>query len=118
MNKPTLHWSAALTALALTMAAPALAQESTGDPFLDAMMQDQQSAQQETRTAAPESDPFMEAVSRKEQPKAEPAPAEQPAAPVQTTLVSAASDTKLLDEADVVRELGPSTGLFSNEYDR
>ena len=115
MNKPTLHWSAALTALALTMAAPALAQESTGDPFLDAMMQDQQSAQQETRTAAPESDPFMEAVSRKEQPKAEPAPAEQPAAPVQTTLVSAASDTKLLDEADVVRELGPSTGLFSNE---
>ena len=97
------------------MTAPAIAQESTGDPFLDAMMQDQRSAQQETRTAAPEADPFMEAVSREEKPKAEPAPAAQPAAPVQTTLVSAASDTKLLDEADVVRELGPSTGLFSNE---
>ncbi len=109
MTKPTLHWSATLTALALTMAAPAFAQESTGDPFLDAMMQDQQSTQQETRSATPEADPFAEAAGRKD--KAETAPA----APVQTTLVSAASDTKLLDEADVVRELGPSTGLFQND---
>ena len=48
MNRPTKHWSAMLAALALTMAAPAYGQESTGDPFLDAMMKDQQTAQQET----------------------------------------------------------------------
>ena len=39
MYKPTMHWSATLTALALTMTAPAFGQASTGDPFLDAMMQ-------------------------------------------------------------------------------
>ena len=116
MYKPTLHWSATLTALALTMAAPAFAQESTGDPFLDAMMQDQQSAQQETRSAAaPQNDPFLEAISRKEKKAEAPVQVQAVPAPVETRLVSAASDTRLLDEADVVRELGPTTGLFQND---
>ena len=80
MNKPTMHWSATLTALALTMTAPAFGQASTGDPFLDAMMQDQQSAQQETSSAAaPQNDPFLEAMSRKEKKAA--APVQAPAAP-------------------------------------
>lgn len=111
MNKPTLHWSATLTALALTLTAPAFGQESTGDPFLDAMMMDQQAAQEETTTAAPQpqKNDFDAAVARKK------AAAEAQARPVETKLVSAASDTRLLDEADVVRELGPTTGLFQND---
>ncbi len=116
MKKPTFHWSATLTALALTIAAPAFAQESTGDPFLDAMMKDQQAAQEKTSApAAPEQDPFLQAMRGKKtaaRKAAEQAPA---ARPVETRLVSAASNTRLLDEDEVVRELGPTTGLFQND---
>ena len=114
MNRPTKHWSATLAALALTIAAPAYGQESTGDPFLDAMMKDQQTAQQETSSVSQENDPFLEAMTRKEE---KPAKAEEPAPakPVETKLVSAASDTRLLDDAEVARELGPTTGLFQSD---
>ena len=154
MNKPKLHWSATLTALALTMAAPALAQESTGDPFLDAMMKDQQAEQEKTSAATqPQNDPFLETMTGKkdkaQQPEAKqaaPKPVEKkeekkpdkpvsrplafikggvaialllfaffsPAA-VETRLVSAASETRRLDAAEVGRELGPATGLFQND---
>ena len=110
MNKPKMHWSAALTALALTMAAPAYGQESTGDPFLDAMMMDQQAAKEDVVPAEkPQSNAFDEAAARTET-AAGKAPQQ-----VETKLVSAASDTRLLDEADVLRELGPTTGLFQND---
>ncbi len=114
MNKPKMHWSATLTALALTMAAPAYGQESTGDPFLDAMMMDQQAAKEDATPAQQQQDnAFDEAVARK---KAAAAPAADAALQqVETKLVSAASGTRLLDEADVVRELGPATGLFQND---
>ncbi len=117
MYKPTLHWSATLTALAMTMTAPAFGQDSTGDPFLDAMMQDQQSARQETRTTtdSQQNDAFLEAMSRNQKKADAPASVKAAPAPVQTKLVSAASDTRLLDEADVMRELGPTTGLFQND---
>ena len=113
MNKPTLHWSATLTALALTIAAPAFGQESTGDAFLDAMMKDQAAQEETGTTSAPAADPFVKAAA--EQKPAAPKPAVQPARPVETRLVSAASDTRLLDESEVVRELGPTTGLFQND---
>lgn len=110
MNKPKMHWSAALTALALTMAAPAYGQESTGDAFLDAMMMDQQAAKEDVVPAEnPQGNAFDEAVARRK------AAAEKVQQQVETKLVSAASDTKLLDEADVLRELGPTTGLFQND---
>ena len=113
MNKPTKHWSATLTALALTLTAPAFGQESTGDPFLDAMMMDQQAAQENTTTAAKtQASAFDEAVARK-QAAAKKAAAEA-GKPVETKLVSAASDTDLLDDAAVTRELGPATGLFQD----
>ena len=109
MNKPTMNWSAALTALALSFAAPVYGQGTTGDPFLDAMMEDQQETQQTTTTTAAEDDVFARKPERK-------TPAsEAGTAPVQTRLVSAASDTRLLDEAEVARELGPTTGLFQND---
>lgn len=113
MNKPTMHWSAALTALALTMTAPAFGQESTGDPFLDAMMMDQQAAEESTPVSEQKSSAFDQAVASKK--AAAKKQAAEAAKPVETKLVSAASDTRLLDEDDVVRELGPATGLFQND---
>ena len=114
MNKPTKHWSATLTALALTLTAPAFGQESTGDPFLDAMMMDQQAAQEDTTPATKtQGNAFDEAVARKQ--AAAKKATEQAGKPVETTLVSAASETDLLDDAAVKRELGPSTGLFQDE---
>lgn len=114
MNRPTKHWSAMLAALALTITAPAYGQESTGDPFLDAMMKDQQATRQETSSVSDERDPFLEAMNRKEQKPAK-AEKEAPAKPVETRLVSAASDTRLLDDDEVARELGPATGLFQSD---
>ena len=118
MYKPNFHWSATLAALAMTITAPTLAQESTGDPFLDAMMKDQQAASQPAAAAPSEDDAFLRAMASREAEKStkqEEKPAEQPAQPVQTRLVSAASDTRLLDDAEVTRELGPATGLFQND---
>lgn len=118
MTRPTLHWSAVLSVLALTLTSPAGAQESTGDAFLDAMMADQQADEsaKPAKPAAEEKDPFAEpkqaeSAEKKEQSKEE----EKPAAPVNTVLVSAADETKLLDDAEVRRELGPATGLFLND---
>ena len=102
-----LHRGAALTALALSLAA--YGQESTGDAFLDAMMADQQA--DSTPAAAPkqaEDDPFVGAQKSD-------AKAETPAPAPETHLVSAADETKLLDDAEVRRELGPTTGLFLND---
>ena len=113
MNRPTMHWSATLAALALTISVPAYGQESTGDPFLDAMMKDQQAPQTETQTVSGEQDPFLEAMKSREQAAGQKTQgdAKQPS----STLVSAATEAKLLDDAEVTRELGPATGLFHND---
>lgn len=124
MKTSSLHRSAVLAALSLSVSAPAVA-ESTGDPFLDAMMADQQAAATAPTTpaaAAEEDDPFLAAVKKDSEKKAQeqkPAAAEQAAAEKtavpETHLVSLADETKLLDDADVRRELGPATGLFLND---
>ncbi len=106
--------AASLVALALSLSLPAMAQESTGDPFLDAMMSDQ--GIQPTPPSAPKSEtktpsvPIAPAAPSAE--KAEP----QPAKPV-TRYVSAADETLLLDDSVVARELGPQTGIFVAEKD-
>ena len=134
MNCTPLHRRAVLTALAFSLTAPAWAQESTGDPFLDAMMHDQQAAakaEAAAETAQPVSevtgseDPFLQAVEAdrkkaQEQKSAEQAPeqkAETPQAPVETHFVSTTAEGRLLDDAVVRRELGPTTGLFVNDAD-
>ncbi len=96
--------AAALAALALTLSLPAMAQGATGDPFLDAMMSEQDAP---AAPAAPAAEPKA----------AKPAPAEEaaPAPAPQTYLVSAAADTKLVDDSTVMRELGPQTGIFAPE---
>ncbi len=109
MNKPKMHWSAMLTALALSLVVPVHAQGTTGDPFLDAMMENQQ---EKTTTASAETDVFAKRPTRR---AAEPEKQAATAQPVQTRLVSAASNTQLLDESEVVRELGPATGLFQSD---
>ncbi len=108
MKLSTKHWTATLITLALTTAGGVVAQESTGDPFLDAMMNDQRSAAEEkpAASAAPLS-PNMEEKSAQEKPADMPVP--------QTNLVSVADETELLDESAVRRELGPTTGLFSSD---
>ena len=107
------HWSATLTALALTVSGAAVAQESTGDPFLDAMMRDRQSAAQQPTADTP-SPTNAEQVSpeKKETPATD--SAEAPQQP-QTRLVSLTDETELLDDATIRRELGPATGLFGSD---
>lgn len=110
MKLSTKHWSATLATLAMTMAGAAMAQQSTGDPFLDAMMNDQQAA------SSTESAPAESLLSTPKQeetttPAETPTPQQMP----ETHLVSAADETELLDDSTVRRELGPTTGLFSSD---
>lgn len=124
MKTPSLHWSAVMAALSLSVSAP-LTAETTGDPFLDAMVADQQAAAQPSAAAAAtdEDDPFLAAMKQDEgkrkQQEAQSQAAEQSAdagtAVPETHLVSLADETKLLDDADVRRELGPDTGLFHSD---
>lgn len=110
MKLSTKHWSATLATLAMTMAGAAMAQQSTGDPFLDAMMNDQQ-ATSSTESAPAES--LLSTPKQEETTKTAetPAPQKMP----ETHLVSAADETELLDDSTVRRELGPTTGLFSSD---
>lgn len=110
MKLSTKHWSATLATLAMTMAGAAMAQQSTGDPFLDAMMNDQQAASS-TESAPAESLLSTPKQEETTSPAETPAPQQMP----ETHLVSAADETELLDDSTVRRELGPTTGLFSSD---
>ena len=113
MNARNLHWAATLAAIAMSVSLSAKGQGTTGDPFLDAMISDQ-SAEAPAATPAPEPRPAPAAP----QLPAE-APADEQAAPapkpIETRFVSQAEDTKLVSSDEVMRELGPSTGLFGND---
>jgi len=114
MNARNLHWAATLAAIAMSVSLSAKGQGTTGDPFLDAMISDQ-SAETAAETPAPAPQPVPAAPKPEAEtpalvPAAEPAPK-----PVETQFVSQASDTKLVSSAEVMRELGPSTGLFGND---
>ena len=94
-------------ALAMTVSVPAQAQESTGDPFLDAMLSDQQAAaEEEAQTATPE--------------PAAPAATEeggnaQPAA--EARLTRPTDDLVGVVSAEVMeREFGDSTAVFANDH--
>lgn len=98
-----------MAALAMTLSLPAVAQQTTGDPFLDAMLRDQERAKDSAEkqdAAAPEAKPAETAA-------AEEAAAERPLPP--TRFVSRASDTALVPDAEVNRQIGAETGIFSNE---
>ncbi len=103
--------AANFVALALTLSLPALAQESTGDAFLDAMMGDQGLQPEASPAATPEPTPETPAT------PAAPATPATPAPTPTTYLVSAAADTTLLDDEVISRELGPQTGIFAPEGD-
>ncbi len=103
---PPSRRAASLAALALTLSLPAMAQESTGDPFLDAMMSDQAAVETPKPEQAASATP--QAMPREQQPA-------QPA--VRTHLVSAADETTLVEDAEVLRELGPQTGIFVQDAD-
>lgn len=111
------HWTTTMAALAMSLCLPAVAQQSTGDPFLDAMLQDQKKAEsaatdkpgQVAQGQAPAATPAKPAAPQQD----EATPAAQPLP--QTRYVSAASDTTLISDAEVNRQIGAETGIFSNE---
>ncbi|MDO5451226.1 MAG: outer membrane protein assembly factor BamA [Akkermansia sp.] len=121
------RWKLVLTTLAFTLTAPALAQDAADDPFLQAMMQDEQKAQEEqaaearakAREAAERSQAFKEEARKAAEDgirarKDGEADAKKAAAETATQLAQGDS-TPLLDDAVVSRELGPQTGLFHND---
>ena len=106
MNARTLGWSATLMALAMTVSVPAQAQESTGDPFLDAMLSDQQAAaEEEAKTTEPE--PSAPAVTEETE-------TAQPA--VEAQLTRPTDDLVGVMSAEVMeREFGDNTAVFAND---
>lgn len=124
MYRTTFHWSTVLTALAVSLSSSSVAQESTGDPFLDAMMKDREAAEAaatEEAVSASADDPFLKAMEadrrQAEADAAEAAAQQTPAAPLpsDTQHVNAGDGLNILDDAAVRRELGPTTGLFTND---
>lgn len=110
MNARSLHWTTTLAAIAMSVALPVNAQ-GTGDPFLDAMIGSEQQSQTATVANQP-SAPVSPAPQVEPEPKTQEAEA---AKPVETFYVSQAEDTKLVSSDEVMRELGPSTGLFGHD---
>ncbi len=106
MNTLSTRRALLFAALACTLSLPALAQDTTGDIFLEEMKRDMEEANKIK----------LETVSKPAagaQKPQEATPATQP----QTTLVSAADQTKLVDDTVVSRELGEHTGLFTQGAD-
>lgn len=103
-------WSAVMTAIALSCSVPGFAQESTGDAFLDAMMSERR---EEGQAQTPSEKPSGSQVSEKATTE-EPQTTES-TVPLQTQYVSPTSETKLLDDEQLLRELGPTSGLGVNE---
>lgn len=102
-HRPT---SIALLCWALSLSFYAYAQQSTGDAFLDAMMNDATSSSTTHKSAAQPDKPKDEASSAQNtqpQTKANSQP--------RSTLVNTSKDTQLVDNEEVMRELGASTGL-------
>ncbi len=117
MNARTLCWTASLMAVAMSVSAPVMAQESTGDPFLDAMLSDQQ--------AAEESEAQRSAASASLRGPAANQPAEESASAAATEAAAQASAARLTRPgADMVgvsnevmeREFGENTAVFANEH--
>lgn len=111
MNARTMHRAAKFAAIAMSVSLPVQAQETTGDPFLDAMLGEQAAQTTDGNSAAGQTAPEPAA---QEQP-VQPEPSVKPVEPVETYYVSRSEDTKLVSEAEVLRELGPDTGLFGND---
>ena len=109
MNTATSRWKLVLSALAVTLAAPAVAQDAADDPFLKAMMQDEQKATEEKVEQAKETPQTAEQAEASVQASAKPATLEE------TSALAKHDSTPLLDNAAVMRELGPTTGLFTND---
>ena len=106
---------AVLLCLAFSTSSFIYAQQSTGDAFLDAMLGDATSSSVTSTpvsqpTAAAEPEKPAEPSAPAEAPKAE--QAEAPATPaVRPQLIDTSRDTSLVDNEEVMRELGANTGL-------
>ncbi len=112
MNARTLSWSATLMAMAMSVSAPVQAQESTGDPFLDAMLSDQQAAAEaEAQQAAV--DASMQGAAA----QAESGAAVEEAVPAAAAnLTRPTADLEGVSQDVMDREFGDSTAVFANEH--
>ncbi|MDO4816860.1 MAG: outer membrane protein assembly factor BamA [Akkermansia sp.] len=109
MRTAASRWKLVMASLAFAVAAPAVAQDAADDPFLQAMMQDEQKATEEKVEQAKEAPQAAEQAE---------ASVQAPARPVtldDTRAMARRDATPMLDNAAVMRELGPTTGLFNND---
>ncbi|MDO5472588.1 MAG: outer membrane protein assembly factor BamA [Akkermansia sp.] len=103
MNARTLNRTATLMAIAMTVSLYAQAQESTGDPFLDAMLSDQKQAEEaEAEKAAAEASLRGAAATTKNHAE-------------NARLTRPTLDLDGVSEEVMNREFGDSTAVFANE---
>ena len=114
MNTATYRWKTLLCTLAFTLSAPAGAQDAADDPFLQAMMQDEQKARTEQQEKAQQTAQQAEQQAAQAEASVQAAP-KQPATLEETSAMAKGDTTPLLDNSAVMRELGPATGLFNND---
>lgn len=106
-RSPHLPVALMLPCMVFALSLPAYAQGVTGDPFLDALMSDTPAASTTTTTTTAGQEEAAQ-IPQDEQA----APQQQEARPaIQPQLIDTAHDTRLVDDAEVMRELGASTGL-------
>ena len=108
MNARSLSWTATLMAMAMSVSLPAQAQESTGDPFLDAMLNDQK-AEEATAAQQAAAEAAMRGAAAEETGEAGAAEA----APARLT--RPAEDLVGVSDATLESELAGSTGVLVNE---
>ncbi|MCI7699018.1 MAG: outer membrane protein assembly factor BamA [Akkermansia sp.] len=114
MHTPTTQRVARLLALSLSVGCTVCAQESTGDPFMDAMVEDQRKAEAARKQAAERqaqqdgaapvtADPTLNDQERQRE------------ADRETRLVNMADETRLVSEEEMKRELGEGSGMFGGD---
>ena len=109
MNARSLNWTATLMALAMTVSLPARAQETTGDPFLDAMLSDQKKAE-EAEAQKAEAEAAMRGAAAETTEEDE---ADKPAR--EARLTRPMDDLEGVSDSIMEREFGEGTAVFVNE---
>lgn len=114
MHTPTTQRVAQMLALSLSVGCAVCAQESTGDPFMDAMVEDQRKAAEARKQAAEQQAQQTEGTAAAVDPSLN-LHERQKAADRETRLVNVADETRLISESELQRELGEGSGIQGGE---